>query len=554
LKKAREEFEDIFNQQYEVVDQLRNDLQENDGSFIETICEIVKNGSKGQLKADPLQFFKPLYDSVREVEHTIDTALKRINKNLKSNDPDVADEISKYFDELSNSLAELDNISVGGTEASSAKAADLSKITEKNEELIRQVEDFEEEKKELMKEISDLKAKNNAISKKSEENKKMQNALDKKLTVLENKCKESKAKEEEAIKEKAELQQKLVEMGQEKAKLEEEIKGSQEEITKLLTDQEETKEAVLEQNKKLEEYKEKNKKLKNEKKKLKKDFNDLVDKIENGELEQEGSEEELQEEGEQEDQQEENLEDPQDEDVNPEEDEKVEEQPQQYAEAEGELEAEGEEVQQVYFKINKTKIFIQNQHPIDTNAQVISIPLSTSWKFKSDLANYIISKAGPEVKQVIREIRQEDPSPTIGCLEIIDGGELEQYLFGIACPTEHEVNEGDASSKIKIPFNNVLEELKIQAEYKSICLPILIYANGIEEECLDLVVKEYAKCLHKFAKENPKLKKEIYFCIQDENEFGKFATLEEEIAIVESQPEDSEVPLKVGSSVDSEED
>lgn len=75
MKKAREEFEDIFNQQYEVVDKLRNDLQENDGSFIEKICEIVKKGSKGQLKTDPLEFFKPLYDSVNDVTNTIDTAL-----------------------------------------------------------------------------------------------------------------------------------------------------------------------------------------------------------------------------------------------------------------------------------------------------------------------------------------------------------------------------------------------------------------------------------------------------------------------------------------------
>lgn len=75
MKKAREEFENVFDQQYEVVDQLRNDLQENDGSFVEKICEILKNGFKGKNKEDPLEFFKPLYESVRNVSNTIDTAL-----------------------------------------------------------------------------------------------------------------------------------------------------------------------------------------------------------------------------------------------------------------------------------------------------------------------------------------------------------------------------------------------------------------------------------------------------------------------------------------------
>lgn len=75
MKKAREEFENVFDQQYEVVDQLRNDLQENDGSFVEKICEILKNGFKGKKNEDPLEFFKPLYESVRNVANTIDTAL-----------------------------------------------------------------------------------------------------------------------------------------------------------------------------------------------------------------------------------------------------------------------------------------------------------------------------------------------------------------------------------------------------------------------------------------------------------------------------------------------
>lgn len=101
----------------------------------------------------------------------------------------ILDEISKHFDELFNSLTELEGISVGGTEANSAQAADLSEITEKNEELARQVEDYEKEKQELMKEISGLQATNKTMTKKLDDSTKMQGALDKRLTELEKKSK-----------------------------------------------------------------------------------------------------------------------------------------------------------------------------------------------------------------------------------------------------------------------------------------------------------------------------------------------------------------------------
>lgn len=101
----------------------------------------------------------------------------------------ILDEISKNFDELLNSLTELENISVGGAGANSAQVADLSKITEENEELTRQVEDFEEEKQKLMKEISELQEKNNTMNKKLKDNLKIQEAFDRKLTELEKRSK-----------------------------------------------------------------------------------------------------------------------------------------------------------------------------------------------------------------------------------------------------------------------------------------------------------------------------------------------------------------------------
>ncbi|CAI2385155.1 unnamed protein product [Moneuplotes crassus] len=522
LKKAKQIFNEFYNQKLNDLMVFKKKIEKSNSKTLDQIITFAKELAVNEAHNASKTIINNMKEGLKNSCQDISSVLDKIKVKEHKFTSNFMSFTIKSFSDLEDYFTELENMTY------EVKISDKAKINKEREKLLVKISSCDSVKQNLQKKTTKLERDAQELEEKCRAQEEMISELRHELDGIngQNQAMEGTIKD---------LMNKLYSLEQKNTILEESMVRKEQEIDHFLKSisylesENKEKEILLQESiTKMEKYKQTSEELKTSHEKLKTELIELRDKTNNepGSSSLSTKDEKYQP----------NCQISEHEEQKEDIEEELNQESIESKESSEKIESEYEEE---YFKIYKTKVFVKLQHPTNTCAQMIAIPLSKSWKWKREVPKDIMNLAGDDAKQIVRDIREEKPSPNIGLTKLCDEGNLEKRMILVVCPTPNDIEENKEKQIIRIPLSRVLERCEVDPEYNSICIPILLYTNDIDKNILKLLVKEYARVIYEYARKNPNLKKNIHFCTPYPSHYKRLKNITKEVRKLELKSEEN---------------